>query len=192
MNSNQRLRKEFLIERARTEAAVTPALQALLTCDPTTAIASLKHSRTSRRQTVRRLWDALPDESDAYSFKSIDELVASGSWCLAGLGDPTVTLHLGWDELCFLATLQAAWSAWPAFASSSVDAFNCCIYPESLEWYIVRAGTHLYPMEHDFRIICFDEAARSHLTVVRLTELTLSCAAGSRVPEPERRGGCRG
>jgi len=122
-------------------------LDALRRHDPVSTAATLPAARASR-EIVRHLWDTLPDESEAFVFASPRDLVSRGAWCLDRIANPAVTLHLGWDDMCFRSTLRAAWSAWPEFASSSTDAFNCCIYPDSFDWHIVCAGVHLYPMDN--------------------------------------------
>jgi hypothetical protein len=55
-------------------------------------------------------------------------------------------LHLGWDAPSFSTTLEAAWKGHPNFFELNTDTYNSCVYPGSFEWYVIRAGRNLYPM----------------------------------------------
>lgn len=145
MLAHQSLRKATLVTRQAIDAEVGAVLKALHAYDPESALLTLPDAWASR-ELAGRLWKALPDESDAYAFESVEALTAAGEAVLeAPPGDP-VTLHLGWDTFAVRTTLQAAWHAWPHFHDVSIDAHNVLVYPDSVRWYIARAGTHLYPM----------------------------------------------
>src|SRR5512133_2127691 len=139
------LRKELLLQQRASERLVAEILAALRETDASSCVLDMAGSR-SARVIAKRLWDLLPDEHTSYGFDSPEELMTSGSWCLDGLGDPRITLCLGWDGLSFQSSLHAAWLGWPKFASRSAETFNALVFPDSLEWYIVRAGRRLYPM----------------------------------------------
>lgn len=121
-------------------------LTSLRTMDPGATLLPLVDARVSR-DVVARLWESLPDESSARVFPTEEGLTTEGAPLLHAPLDTPVVLHLGWDTFCMRTTLEAAWYTWPAFCHSSTEAYNACVYPDSLEWYIVRAGTSLYPME---------------------------------------------
>src|SRR5687768_13250018 len=104
MKSNQRMRKRFLIARSTNERAFASVLDALRRHDPASTAATLPAARASR-EIVRHLWDTLPDESEAFVFASPRDLVSRGAWCLDRIANPAVTLHLGWDDMCFRSTL---------------------------------------------------------------------------------------
>ncbi|MFA6956484.1 MAG: hypothetical protein WC538_11495 [Thermoanaerobaculia bacterium] len=145
MHAQDSLRKELLLQRRASEGLVSAILAALREIDPSSSVVDMAGAM-SARVLVKRLWDLLPDEHHAYAFESLDELITQGSWCLNGLGDPRVTLCLGWDGLSVHSSLHAAWTAWPRFASLNTATFNSLIVPESLAWYIARSGQRLYPM----------------------------------------------
>lgn len=95
---------------------------------------------------TREMWDRLPEESFSYLYESPHDLMARGAWCIRDLPNQPVTMQLGFAQLSFRCTLQAAWEAWPRFAYLSTDTYNSCVFPDDFGWYIVRAGSHLYPM----------------------------------------------
>jgi hypothetical protein len=146
--ASQRLRRELLLARRRSQALVQAILGPLRELDPQASEASLAATMASKRL-VEQIWKALPGEERAHVYGSPEDLVTQGGWCLARLGSPRVTLHLGWQELCFDCSLDAAWRAWPRFCSVATDAYNAVIYPETLSWALVRAGRHLYPLRLD-------------------------------------------
>lgn len=145
MNAQHSLRKEFLLQQREDERLVADVLASLRERDSSSSVVDVA-GVMSARKLAQRLWDLLPEEHDSYGFESLDELITKGSWCLNGLGDPQITLCLGWDGFSFRTSLQAAWLGWPKFASLNTATFNSLIFPDSLEWYIVRAGRRLYPM----------------------------------------------
>jgi hypothetical protein len=145
MDAQSSLRKELLLQQRASEQLVAGILAPLREIDPTSCAVDMAESMTAR-VLARRLWDLLPEEHTSYAFDSPEELTTSGSWCLNGLGNPRITLCLGWNGLGVRSSLQAAWLGWPGFASLNTDTFNSLIVPESLEWYIARAGRRLYPM----------------------------------------------
>lgn len=103
--------------------------------------------RPASRHLVKELWDLLPPEQDAIQFNDVQQQTRTGLENLAiqNIEQP-VTLHLGWDVLAFSCTLEAAWFSWEFFAHIDTETWNCCIYPEDLGWFVVRAGSGLYPM----------------------------------------------
>jgi len=145
MFASQRLKRQLLASRQRSAGLVGAIVSALREVDPGATEASLPALMASR-EFIAHLWDALPEERHAYQFPTPEALVAGGAWCLAGLGNPRVTLHLGWGPLCFTCSLEAAWAAWPRFCSLSTDTFNAVAYPDTLDWALVRAGGKLFPL----------------------------------------------
>jgi hypothetical protein len=145
MLASQRLKRELLAGRLRSARLVDAIVEALRAVDAAATEAGLPALLASR-ELVAHLWEALPEERQAYEFPTPEALVADGAWCLSGLGNPRVTLHLGWGALCFDCSLAAAWEAWPKFCSLSTDTFNAVVYPESLDWALVRSGRRLYPL----------------------------------------------
>ncbi len=146
MLAHQSFKKDLLSSRHKYTEQVKPVLSTLRQFDPTAALLDLPQAWASR-DLVAALWKALPDEYCAYKFESEEALTEHGAAVLnRDLAEP-VTLHLGWETFCVRATLEAAWYAWPKFCHTSLEAYNTCLYPESLRWYIVRAGRNLYPMD---------------------------------------------
>lgn len=141
----QILRKELLIAQHETAKICLAISSALASLDPDSRISTIQEALTAQR-IVKRLWDLLPNEFYSYTYSSPAQIVSQGSWCLRGLGNPLVLFQLGWGALSFRTTLQAAWKAWPNFADLCTETFNTCIVPDSMEWYLIRAGRHLYPM----------------------------------------------
>lgn len=40
-----------------------------------------------------------------------------------------------------------AWDVWYELKNiDTVETYNVCVYPHSINWYIIRAGENLYPM----------------------------------------------
>ena len=94
------------------------------------------------------LWDLLPDESESIQFTDINEQTNKGLEIFPTTDlKQIVTLHLGWDMLSFSCSLESAWFSWTNFHSLDTNTYNCCIYPENLDWFIIRAGSNLYPMK---------------------------------------------
>lgn len=140
------LRKKMIIAQREVAKTFSIISGALLSIDPNSRPTTTEESKAF--QTVaKHLWELLPDENDSYTYDSPADLLSRGSWCLQGLGNPNVVFQLGWSGISFHTSLQAAWTAWPIFASHNTDTFNSCIFPESLAWYLIRAGRHLYPMQ---------------------------------------------
>ena len=146
MKSFQSLRKDYLLARHECDRTLTAVLDALVSLEPSSRTATLSEALASQR-VVRLLWDQLPEEHLAHQYPSPFETTSQALWCLSGLGNPNVTLHLGWGGLSFATSLSAAWTAWPTFAALTTDTYNSCIYPPTLQWYLIRAGRHLYPMD---------------------------------------------
>lgn len=124
-------------------------LAALRVFDPDVAPLDLTAARVSHT-IAASLWQALPDEHEARAFESEELLTANGASVLPHDTAERITLHLGFHHLAVRTTVEAAWHAWPGFCRvDAVETYNTCMYPDSLRWYIVRAGTHLYPMRCD-------------------------------------------
>ncbi len=138
----------MLSARRRSNALVAHILAGLRSIDPLAEAAPLATLLASKAM-VRELWQLAPDESQAFRFDSPEALTTDGRWSIESFGPSPVTLHLGWDCLCFLCSLEAAWSAWPLFCRATTDTFNAAVYPETLEWVVLRAGSHLYPLRLD-------------------------------------------
>jgi hypothetical protein len=145
MLAHQVLRKASLVTRHAIAAEVTAVLAALREIDAAAALLPLPEAWASR-ELAERLWNALPDESEGYAFSTVAEMTAAGQAMVAALPDEGVVLHLGWDSFAIRTTLRAAWDAWPRFCDVSIAAHNALVYPDSLRWYVVRAGACLYPM----------------------------------------------
>ncbi len=98
---------------------------------------------------AQRLRELLPDEHRACRFDSLAAQDAAGAKLLQQFGPQAkVTLHLGYVPVAFSTTLEAAWSAWGNFCESATDAYNVCLYPTELSWYVVRSGkSFVYPMD---------------------------------------------
>jgi hypothetical protein len=135
----------MLSARRSSSELVAHILTDLRSVDPLADVAPLATLLASKA-VVSDLWQLAPDESQAFRFASPEALANEGRWSIAGLGCPRVTLHLGWDNLCFLCSLEASWSAWPLFCHLTTETFNAAVYPDTLEWVVLRAGSHLYPL----------------------------------------------
>jgi hypothetical protein len=97
---------------------------------------------------IKQLWSYLPEEPLAKQFKDLQMQTVQGKvWLPKQVDNEVVILHLGWDVLCFQCSLNSAWETWINYCRlHSSETYNACIYPTNLRWYIVRAGTNLYPM----------------------------------------------
>jgi hypothetical protein len=147
MPTNRQLKIDWLKEQNNLSVEIQKILSALAHIDPHASLLPLEKAMASR-SLIKKLWDLLPDEYYSYRFNSEEEQTINGKVLLptSDLMQP-VTLHLGWDVLAFSCSLEAAWHAWNDFnRAARIDAYNCCIYPASLDWYVVRAGIQLYPM----------------------------------------------
>lgn len=148
MITPRQLKIDLLKDRNDYTRLVQHILAELFKIDRNASLLTTENSIASRTL-VKKLWDALPDEHESYQFNGTSEQTAHAAASLP-VADPAqnVTLHLGWDLLCFSCSFKAAWHAWDNFNTINTDTFNSCIYPEDLEWYIVRAGNNLYPMNY--------------------------------------------
>lgn len=146
MASNRQLKIDLLNAQNGYARIVEKAILALTAVDPNAGFAPIEQAIASRAL-VKKLWELLPDEHEAFRFESDEDLMSCGKAYLPSINyQQPVVLHMGWDILCFSCSLEAAWLAWPAFKSLNQDAFNSCVYPANLEWYVIRAGNNLYPM----------------------------------------------
>jgi hypothetical protein len=146
MKLQQQFRKSLLQHRYAQEQWIGTILSTLQTVDPNAALVPVPLAIASKAL-IKHLWQVLPAEYNAYRFASVEHLVAEGQWCIAPYGQDRITFHCGWDVVAYTTTTQAAWTTWPLFANLNLDTYNCCIYPESLAWYIIRAGWYLYPVD---------------------------------------------
>ena|SRR2546422_3971016 len=146
MLSDQSFRKEFLLLTRRMNNKIDKIMNSLCKIDPNSNILTLGEAVASR-QMVKKLWDFLPKEADAFSYESIDRLTSNGRDFLPANMDSSVILHIGWDVLSFMTTLRAAWEGYRTFCELDIETFNICIYPDSFKWYVICAGRHLYPMD---------------------------------------------
>jgi hypothetical protein len=140
------LKKLLLVQRRTYAELVDSVLVALRELDPAASLLEAPEA-WARRDLVASLWNALPEEDAAYRFESEEVLTREGAVVLEGGPGESVVLHLGWETFCVRTTLEAAWYGWPRFCRASTEAYNACVYPDSLSWYVVRAGTNLYPMD---------------------------------------------
>jgi hypothetical protein len=146
MLANQDLRKTQKLA-ALQEAQIIKAIEAsLISIDPNVRLLPVEKALVSRT-VVKKLWDLLPDEHLSYRYASVQELKINGQGFLIGDSETPVLLHFGWDVLAVTTTLRAAWEAITTYSEISIDTYNTCIYPASLDWYVIRAGTNLYPMD---------------------------------------------
>ena len=146
MRSSEFLRKEFLLLQRRSNKKIDKIMNSVCKISPNSNLLMLGEAFVSR-QMIKKLWDYLPEEVDAFSYESIDRLTSVGRDFLPTNMDSTVILHVGWDVLSFRTTLRAAWEGYPTFCNLDIEAFNICIYPDSVKWYVICAGQHLYPMD---------------------------------------------
>jgi hypothetical protein len=145
MKRQQLLRKQLINTRHKTATLLADILSALQVVDPAASVLPLDQALASR-ELVLQLWKLLPEETDAYHFDSPEALTENGKAWIEPRANQRVTLHLGWDVLCFSTTVAAAWETWPRFCQRTTDTYNTCLYPEALDWYLIRAGNFLYPM----------------------------------------------
>lgn len=146
MATNRQLKINLLKDQNDFSLLVKSILLELNKIDNNSFLLPLEKAIASRALN-KTLWDFLPDESESFQFSGIDEQMIKGKEMLPTTDlKQIITLHLGWDTLSFSCSLEAAWFAWINFKSLNTDTFNCCIYPENLDWYIIRAGSNLYPM----------------------------------------------
>jgi hypothetical protein len=146
MRSDQLLRKEFLLLQRQLNNKIDKIMNSLRRIDPNSNTLTLGDAIASR-QMIKKLWDFLPEEADAFSYESIDRLTSDGRDLLPANIDSSVILHVGWDVLSFKTTLRAAWEGYPTFCELDIETFNICIYPDSFKWYVICAGHHFYPMD---------------------------------------------
>jgi hypothetical protein len=148
MATNRQLKIDLLKDQNDYSRKIQSILSELLQIDVKASLLPIDKAIASRIL-VKKLWDLLPDQRDSFQFDNADEQTSKGSEYLS-TGDFTqnVILHLGWDVLSFSCSMEAAWESWKNFNMLNTDTFNCCIYPENLEWYIIRAGNNLYPMSY--------------------------------------------
>ena len=100
------------------------------------------------RELIKQFWDLLPEENQSHCFENVSDQTVNGRILLPATDfTQKINLHLGWDILSFTCSLLAAWQQWEYFSSINTDTYNCCIFPDSLEWYVIRAGNNLYPMK---------------------------------------------
>lgn len=148
MATIRQLKIELLKDQNEYSRVIQKILSALLQVDAHASLLPVEKA-TASRILVKKLWDILPGEHESFQFDSVDEQTAKGGKYLPAADfNQNITLHLGWDILSFRCSFEAAWHTWEIFNTLNTDTFNCCIYPESLEWYIVRAGNNLYPMHY--------------------------------------------
>lgn len=139
------IKKEYIINRNKNRKIISSILDALHVFDENAKLLSLEEAINSR-DLIKKFWDALPNEYYAFHYESIDEMIRDGEKFLPSDKKIQITLHLGWEVLSFSTTLEAAWKGHPKFFELNTETYNSCIYPGSFEWYVIRAGRHLYPM----------------------------------------------
>jgi hypothetical protein len=147
MTSQRTLRRELLAFRNADRELLGHVMGALQRRDVSAALLDLPSARASRVLSAK-LWDALPGEHVGQMFGTPDEAAAAA---LAFVKDPDapVTLHLGFAELAVRTSAGSALQAWPEFCHEATELFNACLYPDDLAWYVVLAGSHVYPMRCD-------------------------------------------
>jgi hypothetical protein len=147
MITHRQLKLDLLKEQNDFLQVTRAIITGILPLDPNAALCPVEKAIASR-SLVKKFWDMLPGEEDCYSFTDIEEQSSTGkSLLLQPDFSQVVTLHLGWDLLCFSCTFEAAWDSWASFNTLNTDTFNACIYPSNLEWFVIRAGNNLYPMQ---------------------------------------------
>jgi len=148
MQKNLLLKKQYLKTKTKYASLITTILNNLRKIDKEATILSLEDAIASQ-ELIKKLWEFLPDEYEAYKYDGEDEQIAKGVIFLSKKSLSTkVNIHFGWDLLSFNTTLEAAWYAWKYFFYlDSIHTYNNCIYPEKIDWYFIRAGKNLYPME---------------------------------------------
>lgn len=146
---NNKLKLKLLKDRNKFKRLLSTILGELHSIDLNATQRPAAVSLASRNL-VKELWGNLPEEHSALKFNDIREQTEKGKNRLPTRNfDEIITVHFGWDILCFECSLGAAWNSWINFCGNSPETFNCCIYPNDLDWFIIRAGTNLYPMKID-------------------------------------------
>ncbi len=146
MDTPRQLRIELLKDENNFERISKSILNEIKQFDEHACLLPVNKAMASR-SLIKKLWDFLPGEQDSIVFNDIEEQTLKGLHTLPATDlAQRITLHLGWDCLSFSCTLSAAWNAWDKFCLLSTETYNCCIYPNDLDWFIVRAGINLYPM----------------------------------------------
>src|SRR5690349_3263365 len=140
MITNRQLKLELVKEQNNYVQIVRSVLSGILMIDPSATVHPTEKAIASR-SLVKKLWEMLPGEEQSYQFSDIAEQTKEGVAFLRSYAfSQPVTLHLGWDLLCFSCTLKAAWESWNYFSELNNDTYNACIYPADIGWYVVRAG----------------------------------------------------
>jgi hypothetical protein len=148
MATNRQLKIDLLKDQNNCLQLIHKILSKLLQVDAQASLLPVEKA-TASRILVKKLWEVLPEEHESCQFENVEEQTTKGRGYLpTNEFSQNVTLHLGWDVLSFSCTLEAAWQSWKDFNALNIDTFNCCIYPDSLGWYIIRAGNNLYPMSY--------------------------------------------
>lgn len=148
MATNRQLKLALRKERNDYSHKIQHILSRLTALDVSASLLPLEQAIASRTL-MKKLWELLPDEGASYSFDTIEEqTIRAREYLPATAFTQIVTLHLGWDVLGFRCTLEAAWLAWKDFHTLDTDTFNACVYPDNLDWFIVRAGHNVYPMHY--------------------------------------------
>lgn len=146
MATNRQLKIDLLKEQTDFARQIQSILSSLAALDAKASLLPMEKAIASRTL-VKKLWDLLPEEYESYYLADEENLTDALIKYLPTVSlSQNVTLHLGWDVLSFSCTLEAAWFGWRNYNSISIDTFNSCIYPDSLDWYIIRAGNNFYPM----------------------------------------------
>jgi hypothetical protein len=144
---NKKLKLEFLKDVNNFNNLVSLILNELIIIDKNAKQLPLNLSLASQNLTGK-LWKFAPEEYGAYKFRNIKQQTEEGKELLPTKNfNENVTIHFGWNTLSFDTSLNAAWFSWIKFCQSNTDTFNCCLYPKNLDWYVLRAGTNLYPMK---------------------------------------------
>jgi hypothetical protein len=141
------LQIEFRKESLAWKNIITSIIVELQRIDSEARLVEIEKALASR-DLIKQLWSYLPEESLAKQFKDLEAQTIQGKvWLPRQVENEVVILHLGWDVLCFQCSLISAWETWTKYCRlHSSNTYNACIYPTNLQWYIVRAGTNLYPM----------------------------------------------
>jgi hypothetical protein len=146
MRANQTFKKLQILTTRNIANLAAPVLTALSTIDPSAHLLSLEKALISRTVS-KKLWDSLPPEHLSYQFGSIEALKNSGQEFLGDKYESPIILHCGWDVLAFATTVRAAWETMENYYQLTTESYNICLYPESFDWFVIRAGKNLYPMD---------------------------------------------
>jgi hypothetical protein len=146
MRAHQTFKKLQLLAARKEAQIVGSILVALSPLDPLVQPLALEKARVSRT-VINTLWDALPPEHLAYQCSSIEALKMRGQQFLSDKLDTPIILHCGWDMVAFATTVRAAWETMETYYHLSTEGYNTCMYPESFNWFVIRAGKNLYPMD---------------------------------------------